>query len=60
MGRCCSSCDDGGRRNCQTSSGDLAATLFWRFGFYPETEIRDPTDRPFKLAEGKPLQELFL
>jgi hypothetical protein len=42
------------------SPGDLAATLFWRFGFDPETEIRDPTGRPFKLAEGKPLQELFL
>ena len=26
--------------------GDLAATLFWRFGLDPEAEIRDLTGRP--------------
>ncbi|WP_339684350.1 DUF1501 domain-containing protein [Gimesia maris] len=31
---------------------DLAATIFTRFGINPEIEIRDRTDRPFKLSEG--------
>jgi hypothetical protein len=39
--------------------GDLAATLFWRFGFDPATEIRDLTGRPYRLAEGEPLRALF-
>jgi hypothetical protein len=38
---------------------DLAATIFWRFGIDPTTEVRDQTDRPFRLAEGEPLQRLF-
>jgi hypothetical protein len=39
--------------------GDLAATIFWRFGIDPATEVRDQTDRPFRLAEGQPLSALF-
>jgi hypothetical protein len=39
--------------------GDLAATLFWRFGLDPATEIRDLTGRPYRLAEGQPLHRLF-
>ena len=38
---------------------DLAATLFWRFGLDPATPIRDVTGRPYRLAEGEPLQRLF-
>jgi hypothetical protein len=38
---------------------DLAATIFWRFGIDPSREVRDQTDRPFRLAEGKPLVKLF-
>jgi hypothetical protein len=38
---------------------DLAATLFWRFGLDPATEIVDATGRPYKLAEGTPIRELF-
>ena len=38
---------------------DLAATIFWRFGIDPATEINDATGRPFKVAEGKPLTHLF-
>jgi hypothetical protein len=38
---------------------DLAATIFWRFGIDPATEVRDQTDRPFRLVEGEPLQRLF-
>ena len=39
--------------------GDLAATLFWRFGLSMATEIRDLTDRPYRLAEGEPIRQLF-
>jgi hypothetical protein len=39
--------------------GDLAATLYWRFGIDPATEIRDLTGRPYHLAEGQPLRRLF-
>ncbi len=41
------------------SPGDLAATLFWRFGIDLQTETRDITGRPYRLAEGEPLRELF-
>jgi uncharacterized protein (DUF1501 family) len=39
--------------------GDLAATLFWRFGLDPETELRDLTGRPYRVADGTPLDRLF-
>jgi hypothetical protein len=39
--------------------GDLAATLFWRFGLDPATAVRDLTGRPYRLAEGHPLRRLF-
>jgi hypothetical protein len=39
--------------------GDLAATLYWRFGIDPATEVRDLTGRPYHLAEGQPLRRLF-
>jgi hypothetical protein len=38
---------------------DVAATIFWRFGIDPATEVRDQTGRPFHLAEGRPLTGLF-
>jgi hypothetical protein len=41
------------------STGDLAATLFWRFGLDPTIEIRDLTNRPYRLADGEPLRGLF-
>jgi uncharacterized protein (DUF1501 family) len=37
------------------SPGDLAATLFSRFGINPERELTDPTGRPHKLADGRAL-----
>jgi len=40
--------------------GDLAATIFARFGLDPATELRDVTGRPYRLAEGQPLHELFV
>jgi hypothetical protein len=39
--------------------GDLAATIFWRFGLDPTTLIRDTLNRPHRLAEGEPLRALF-
>lgn len=38
---------------------DLAATIFWRFGLNPETEIFDLTGRPNRISEGRPITELF-
>jgi hypothetical protein len=38
---------------------DVAATVFWRFGIDPAAEVHDQIGRPFKLAEGRPLRELF-
>jgi hypothetical protein len=39
--------------------GDLAATLFWRFGIDAGHEIHDPLGRPSPLAEGRPIRRLF-
>jgi hypothetical protein len=39
--------------------GDLAATIFWRFGLDPAIELHDTTGRPFRLAAGEPIQGLF-
>jgi hypothetical protein len=38
---------------------DMAATLFWRFGLDPASEIRDRTGRPYRLADGQPIRPLF-
>lgn len=38
---------------------DLAATIYWRFGINPASEIHDRTGRPFKLAEGEPVRAVF-
>jgi uncharacterized protein (DUF1501 family) len=39
--------------------GDLAATIYWRFGIDPATEILDHENRPHRLAVGRPLRALF-
>jgi len=39
--------------------GDIAATIFWRFGFDPATEIVDQTGRPYRLATGEPIRAIF-
>lgn len=39
--------------------GDLAATIFSRFGIDPGTEIHDQAKRPYSLATGEPLVKLF-
>jgi hypothetical protein len=38
---------------------DIAATIFWRFGLDPATEIHDQTGRPHRIAAGEPLTRLF-
>jgi hypothetical protein len=38
---------------------DLAATIFWRFGIDPATEVRDQTNRPYRLADGEPIRRVF-
>ena len=39
--------------------GDLAATIFWRFGFSPAAHIHDPAGRPYKLSDGAPIERVF-
>jgi uncharacterized protein (DUF1501 family) len=39
--------------------GDLAATIFSRFGLDPALELHDLVGRPQKLATGQPLARLF-
>jgi uncharacterized protein (DUF1501 family) len=39
--------------------GDLAATIFFRFGLDPRQEIHDSLGRPYRLADGEPLHKLF-
>lgn len=39
---------------------DLAATIYWRFGFDPSSLVRDRLSRPHHLAEGEPLRDLFI
>jgi uncharacterized protein (DUF1501 family) len=41
------------------SPGDLAATLFQRFGLNPTQAINDLTGRPYALATGRPISALF-
>jgi len=38
---------------------DLAATIFWRFGIDPMSEIHDLTGRPWRIADGQPIRDLF-
>jgi hypothetical protein len=38
---------------------DLAATILWRFGIDPSTQVHDQTGRPIRLADGRPLTALF-
>lgn len=39
--------------------GDLAATVFWRFGFDANYEVHDQTNRPIRLTEGQPVRWIF-
>ena len=39
--------------------GDMAATLFWALGLDPHAEIHDQLDRPYRLADGEPIQGVF-
>lgn len=39
---------------------DLAATIYWRFGFDPHDLIQDRLTRPWPLSPGMPLRNLFV
>ncbi len=41
------------------SPADLTATIFWRFGIDPMTEIHDAIGRPHRISDGRPIRELF-
>ncbi|HIE96445.1 MAG TPA: DUF1501 domain-containing protein [Planctomycetes bacterium] len=38
---------------------DLAATIYWCFGLAPHSEIRDRAGRPHRLADGRPITDIF-
>lgn len=38
---------------------DLAATIYWRFGFDPHQLINDRLARPWPIAAGEPIRSLF-
>ncbi len=40
--------------------GDIAATIYWRFGINHQTIIHDHLSRPHRLATGEPIKELFV
>ena len=42
-----------------STPADIVATILWRFGIDPKREMHDQTNRPFRLAEGEPLEALF-
>lgn len=42
------------------SPADLTATIFWRFGIDPMTEIHDTTGRPHRISDGRPIRDLFV
>ncbi|MDB5336003.1 MAG: hypothetical protein JWN70_1622 [Planctomycetaceae bacterium] len=39
--------------------GDMAATLFWALGLDPQTHIHDAVGRPYAIADGQPITDLF-
>ncbi len=39
--------------------GDVAATIFWRFGVDHSQEIHDSFGRLFRLADGQPIRAMF-
>ena len=39
--------------------GDIAATIYWRFGVDHSAMVPDQTGRPHRLATGEPIKEIF-
>ncbi len=39
--------------------GDVSATMFSALGINPAGHYHDPLDRPFRIAEGKPIRALY-
>ncbi len=44
----------------QVSAADVTATIFDRLGYHPETEIRDPLNRPLPISRGEPIRPVLL
>ncbi len=42
------------------SPADLTATVYHALGIDPATELRDQIGRPYRVADGTPLGQLFL
>ena len=40
--------------------GDIAASIYWRFGINHSVDLHDPLGRPHRLAIGEPLRKLFV
>ena len=38
---------------------DLAATIYSQFGIDPHTEVHDQTGRPWRISDGRPIDDLF-
>ena len=41
------------------SPADLLATIYHAFGLSPEMEIRDRSNRPYRLVEGEPVTAIL-
>ena len=39
--------------------GDIAATIYWRFGLDHATMVNDQLGRPIRLATGEPIRQIF-
>jgi hypothetical protein len=42
-----------------TRPEDILATMYYALGIPPEAEVIDPTGRPHRVTEGRPMAELF-
>jgi hypothetical protein len=41
------------------TTGDLAATMYFALGIDHQQEVRDNLNRPFPIARGRPITEIF-
>ena len=48
-----------GPKDRPVTPSDLAATIYWRFGIDPRTEMHDQTGRPYRIADGRPISDIF-
>jgi hypothetical protein len=46
-------------RNHLQTPADMAATIFWSLGLDPHAEVHDRLGRPYRLADGEPIKDVF-